>query len=86
LSVENAVEMSVCVMMSEYSGFHNHLYWAEYNGLGTGTRPGITMSEVQKNWRNVLSEAFSTMEIVKMSVPLNVSHDSYLKAIQSLPV
>lgn len=81
LSVESAVSMSISVMLSEYTFFHNHLYWEEYNAEGCCTRPLISMSNIVTNWRKTLTAAFQDIQLQKISVPVNATHQAYLDQV-----
>lgn len=77
LGVSNAVEMTIDVIRAEYSIFHDHLYWEQYNASATGTTAMLTMEEVIANWRLVLSKCLAGVACFKVSIPFDVDQAVY---------
>jgi hypothetical protein len=77
LEKADAVEMMVAVVSAEYSIFHDHLYWEQYNALATARTAMLTMDEVVTNWRNVLSASLADVRCIKLSVPFDMDHIAY---------
>lgn len=84
LPIENAVEMAIAVMESEYGVFHMHLNWQEYNALANGSTPLLTMPQVREKWRKIYRAAFSKVRIFKISVPFEIEHICYQSEIVRL--
>lgn len=82
LSIDEAVSMSIAVMLTEYAVFHNHIYWEEYNSLGSKSKPMICMNDIVRNWRKTLTTALQNLEVKKISIPLNCTHEAYLNEVQ----
>lgn len=77
LGVTNAVEMTIAVITAEYSIFHDHLHWEQYNALATVQAPMLTMDEVIENWRLVLSRCLAGVGCFKVSIPFDVDQVVY---------
>ncbi|MGH8157423.1 MAG: hypothetical protein ACREPQ_04845 [Rhodanobacter sp.] len=77
LDVANAVEMTIAVMSAEYSIFHDHLHWEQYNALATAQPAMLTMEEVIANWRWVLSAGLAGVGCLKISIPFDVDQTVY---------
>jgi len=77
LNLAHAVDMTIAVVSAEYSIFHDHLYWEEYNALATARTAMLTMDEVTANWRRVLSGSLASVGCFKISIPLKVDHAVY---------
>ena len=77
LGVSNAVEMTIAVISAEYSIFHDHLHWEQYNALATAQTAMLTMEEVIANWRLVLSECLAGIGCFKVSIPFDVDQAVY---------
>jgi len=86
LGLSDAVDMTIAVISAEYSVFHDHLYWEEYNALATARAPMLTMAEVTANWRRVLTASFATVGCFKISVPFEVEHAVYQDSVSDLVV
>lgn len=77
LDLGSVVDMTIAVVSAEYSIFHDHLYWEEYNALATARTAMLTMDEVTANWRRVLSNSLAAVGCFKISIPLKVDHATY---------
>jgi hypothetical protein len=77
LGVTNAVEMTIAVISAEYSIFHDHLHWEQYNALATAQTAMLTMDEVIANWRLVLSQCLANVGCFKVSIPFDVDQVVY---------
>ena len=78
IALENAVESTVLIMLSEYAGiFNNHVLWDEYNKLLSGVKPVLTMNEVVHNWKTTLNQALDGKKIFKLSIPYSISNEKY---------
>jgi len=86
LGLSDAVDMTIAVISAEYSVFHDHLYWEEYNALATARPAMLTMAEVTANWRRVLTASFATVGCFKISVPFEVEHAVYQDSVSDLVV
>ncbi len=86
LDPASAVEMTIAVISAEYSIFHDHLYWEEYNALATARPAMLTMAEVTANWRRVLAKSLATVGCYKVSVPFKVDHAVYQDRVTDIIV
>ncbi|HKR76072.1 MAG TPA: hypothetical protein VJR95_05365 [Rhodanobacter sp.] len=86
LELADAVDMTIAVISAEYSVFHDHLYWEEYNALATARPAMLTMAEVTANWRRVLAASFATVGCFKISVPFKVDHAIYQGSVSGLVI
>ncbi len=77
LGVTDAVEMTIAVISAEYSIFHDHLHWEQYNALATAQVAMLTMDEVIANWRLVLSQCLAGVGCFKVSIPFDVDQVVY---------
>lgn len=77
LDVTNAVEMTIAVISAEYSIFHDHLHWEQYNALATAQPAMLTMEEVIASWRRVLSTGLAGIDCFKISIPFDVDQTVY---------
>lgn len=84
LSLQDAVEMSVSVLHTEYSVFHNFIYWDNYNSIALGISPLITMKKVTNNLKDILRKSFKPINIFKLSIPLEISHSEYQRKIREV--
>lgn len=82
ISKEAAIDSTIAVMQSEYSGiFNNHVFWHEFNSIMKNKYSSISMKKVTDNWRNVLNSAFNNKKLLKLSIPLDISHTEYKRQL-----
>ena len=81
LSIDDAIKMTISVMMAEYSVFHNFIRWEEFNSVATGTKPMLTINGVICVWRSIFIEAFSKINIFKVSLPFHIDNKEYQEKI-----
>ncbi|WP_404612036.1 hypothetical protein [Rhodanobacter hydrolyticus] len=86
LSLADSVDMTIAVISAEYSVFHDHLYWEQYNALVTAHPPMLTMEEVTANWRRVLTASLATAGRFKISIPFKVDHTVYQSSVTDIVV
>ena len=86
LALADAVDMTIAVISAEYSVFHDHLYWEEYNALATARPAMLTMAEVIANWRRVLATSLAAVGCFKISVPFKVDHAVYQDSVTDIIV
>jgi len=86
LGVSNAVEMTIDVIRAEYSIFHDHLYWEQYNAAATGTTAMLTMEEVIANWRLVLSKCLAGVACFRVSIPFDMDQAVYRNSMVGILV
>lgn len=80
-----AIDSTIAVMQSEYSGiFNNHVFWHEFNSLLNNKEKLISMNQVLGNWKKVLNSAFNNKKLLKLSIPLDISHTEYKKQLGSI--
>ena len=86
LGLANAVDMTIAVVSAEYSIFHDHLYWEQYNALATARPAMLTMEEVTANWRRVLTASLAAVARFKISVPYEMDHVVYQDSVTDIVV
>lgn len=86
LGVSNAVEMTIDVIRAEYSIFHDHLYWEQYNASATGTTAMLTMEGVIANWRAVLSKSLAGVACYRVSIPFDMDQAVYRNSMVGILV
>ena len=84
IQLDDAILLTIEVLLAEYGVFHNHLYWEKYNSVVKGLAPVLDLEVVKKNWADVLYQAFSGARIFKISIPLDYDHKKYMKEIETL--
>lgn len=77
LGVASAIEMTIAVISAEYSIFHDHLHWEQYNALAIAQPAMLTMEEVVASWRLVLSAGLADVGCFKISLPFDVDQAVY---------
>lgn len=86
LGLADAVDMTIVAVSAEYSVFHDHLYWEQYNALATDRPPMLTMEGVTSSWRRVLTTGFATAERFKISIPFKMDHAVYQDSVTDIVV
>ena len=81
LNVSDFVKMTKHVMLAEYSNFHNHLRWCEYNSIARGVKPLISMKVVEQRWESILSKVAERISLRKISVPIDMSAKDFSNSI-----
>jgi hypothetical protein len=84
LLVNQAIEMTIEIIFTEYFYFFNHLRWHHFNAIANGKKPIITINELEKKWSIILNSVFKESEIYLVNIPLNISHEEFKKQISSL--
>lgn len=86
LGLIDAVDMTITAISAEYSIFHDHLYWEQYNALATARPAMLTMEEVTANWRRVLTTSLAETDRFKISIPIKVDHAVYQNSVADIIV
>lgn len=82
LGSDVAAALSCSVLESEYSIFHDHIRWSEYNSKMLGSPALLCMDDIRKNWFETYQSAFTGLNCVKLSVPLQENHSNYQSYIR----
>lgn len=84
LNLEQAVEMSIAVMETEYGVFHRFLHWENFNALASNSISMLDINEVIEKWRFNLQSIFECLPIMLVRIPVDMAHRTYCKEIKSL--
>lgn len=74
-----ATDLTIKIIECEYSNFHQHILWHEYNSLLGGFEPSITLEEVLLRWKRVLNSVFKNAYIFVVYVPEEYDHKRFLE-------
>lgn len=84
LNVDKAVEMSLEVILSEYSAFFNHLKWHNFNAIGSGMDPIITCNTIENKWRYNLYKLLTDKDVKQVNIPFNIEHSKFKSEMKDL--
>lgn len=84
LSAENAADMTVSVMQSEYGIFHKFLYWERFNAAAIDAPPIIDIYQIMERWKQQLYELFNGVSVKLVRIPLQMPHQIYGQEIQKI--
>lgn len=84
LESDVAAALTCSVLEPEYSIFHNHIHWSEYNAKMLGYPPMIRMDDIRRNWFQTYQSAFTGIECNKLIVPVRMRHIEYQSYIKDL--
>ncbi len=75
VSAEEAVQMNINIMKSEYVMLYKHLYWYEFNCLGRGTHfdPQFSFHKLWKNSQRIQSRVLENVHCKMINVPLEMT-------------
>ncbi len=79
-----ARDMAISVISAEYIEFHRFIEWHNYNAIALEKKPLLNIDKITKNWNLVLDSALKNIQIYKVSIPINMSHEEYQKNIKEL--
>jgi hypothetical protein len=79
-----AADLTIKIIQCEYSAFHQHILWHEYNSLLGNFRPLITLEEVFLRWERVLNCAFKNTDIFVVHVPEKYDHKRFLEEFYNI--
>ncbi len=79
ISVQLATEVTLKVIQNEYSIFHQHIIWHEYNALLKNLNPIISLNEIYSNWKSLSHQAFKNLNLYIVRVPEKYDHQEFLK-------
>ena len=84
ISKEVAFEITKSIMKTEYADFIKYLEWHSYNlTLIEGYEVSL-LDKVYSNWKASFFKAFENVEIIKLSIPINISHEDYQAFIENM--
>jgi hypothetical protein len=81
---ETAIDMSIDVMLTEYSHFHNHIQWHEYNHRVMDTPPILRLDETIARWKACMRTAFEDVRICTVRIPTAISHEKFMTEIPDI--
>lgn len=84
LVLNDAVQMGLHVMKTEYSGFHNFMEWDAYNSIAKHVHPLLNTEAVFKNWENNLMASFRNVNFKLLHIPVKILHADYLNYMNKL--
>jgi len=79
ISIENATQMNNVVMATEYYYFFNHLKWHEFNALAHDESPVITLSILEKRWKDNLEYVLKDTTNSLLKIPFTMLHKEFIK-------
>ena len=79
ISPELAAELTLRIIQNEYSAFHQHIVWHEFNTLVKEIEPVVRVDETFANWRKIAIEVFKNLEIYIVRVPERYEHQEFLR-------
>lgn len=74
-----AANATLQVMKTEYSFFHTHLQWHQYNSELMGREPIIKVTDVFDRWKSLYLNVFSQIPVYRLVIPLKIDHDHFLQ-------
>jgi len=83
LKSEDAAEMTLKIIKNEYTSVLQHIIWHEYNALLYGSYPIIKELNLYKKWFEIYKKIFSNIDCFVIYVPVNISHNDFLKTMKS---
>lgn len=78
ISVEDAVNMGIHVIKTEYTVFNNFLEWDCYNAIAMHTAPVLSLQHVIGNWQKMQIRAFQNVQLQLLHLPASMPHAEYL--------
>lgn len=84
LTIEQAVHMSLSVILTEYSKIINHVYWHEFNTTSNSKTPLTTMEKVISTWKENSVNLFSKVSLHKIRIPIKIGHSEFLMKTTNL--
>jgi hypothetical protein len=79
LDLSDAVTLTIKIIQNEYSTFHQHIVWHEYNALLNNWHPIVTLNNTYSNWRKLSERSFSNANLFILEIPESWSHQEFLK-------
>ena len=77
INLENTIQATIAVILTEYSYFFNQLKWHEFNATVLNAQPIITVEKLQNKWQNNLAVALKNCNNKRIEIPLNIKHKDY---------
>ncbi|RUA17743.1 MAG: hypothetical protein DSY55_01570 [Clostridia bacterium] len=84
IHAEKAIDLSLNIMLSEYTILYQHLYWHQANRIGLGLEPFITIDAIFESWRRLGIHLFSDIQCYLVHVPMNTSAASLRASLTPL--
>jgi hypothetical protein len=84
LTNERASKMTVAVIFAEYAYFMNHLKWHQFNALGNGIEPIITVEELKERWQKNTMQLLSTSLVKQVNIPIEINHNQFKSEIVTI--
>ncbi len=79
-----AADATLQVMKTEYSFFHTHLQWHQYNSELMGRKPIIKVTDVFDRWKTLYFNVFKTIPVYRLIIPLKIDHNTFLQTAAPL--
>ena len=73
LETATAIDMSLEVMISEYSVLYRHLYWHKYNRAGLKQSPCITIEDIFGRWQHIGHSILDNIRCYLVHVPFHAT-------------
>ncbi len=84
LAIDEAIKMSLEVIMTEYSYFFNHIRFHVYNSISCNLKPIITVKELETKWKKNLFKILEEKDIRIINIPLTIEHTKFKVEMNSL--
>lgn len=79
-----AADATLQVMKTEYSFFHTHLQWHQYNCELMGREPIIKVTDVYNRWKSLYLNVFEQVPVYRLVIPFKIDHDIFLETAGKL--
>jgi len=79
-----AADATLQVMKTEYSFFHTHLQWHQYNCELMGKNPILKVTDVFDRWKSLYINVFKSIPVYRLVIPLEIDHGTFLKTAAPL--
>lgn len=83
VGADEAAEVSVRVLQTEFAAFLKHLQWHAYNRALLGREPFTTPEAVAGRWREGLAQALGTAECVVARIPIGMEHGRFRREMRA---
>lgn len=82
ISTENIVQATLDVIYNEYSAFHDHIKWHEYNCIINNIEPTLKLDDIFKRSQEILTSTFKNVNKQYIKIPKNYGHQDFMNNIE----
>ena len=83
VGADEAAELSVRVLQTEFAQFLTHLQWHAYNRGLLGLEPFATPEATISRWRDGLAQALGTAECAVARIPIGMEHGAFRREMSA---